>query len=196
MKKHNQKGIATIELVLFAIIIALIGFIGWYVMKQGKDNQKLTDQTVKSSNSATSSKVGSATSEGTKFTFKELGVQVTLPKSLKDIAYTKNTYSSDPSYDVYTAAFKDEASKCGDDATANPAGFANISKHTGVYKAASPSESTHGLLKQFDGVYFSYGDPLYGAVGCPQEVYNKLVDMQKPLLISLQEAFGSAELVQ
>jgi cytoskeletal protein RodZ len=195
MKKRNQKGIATVEIVLFVVLFTLVGFIGWYVMKQNKDNEDLSNQTVKTSDSA-SSKVGTATSQGTKFTFKELGVQVTLPKELKDIAYSKNTYSNDPSYNVYTPAFKELADKCGDDPTANPAGFATISKTNGTFKANAAGESNNGLLKQFSGFYFSYGDPLYGAVGCPDDVYKQLTDMQKTLLISLQGAFSGAELVQ
>jgi hypothetical protein len=198
MKKQNQSGLATVEIVLFVIIFALIGFIGWYVVKQNKDSQDLSDQTAKTSYNTVSptDKIGTAIPLGTKFTFKELGVEITLPNSLKDIAYSKNTYSNDPSYDVYTSEFKEEANKCSDDPTANPAGFASISKHNGTYKAKTPNESTNGLLKQFDGFYFSYGDPLFGAVGCPDKVYDKLVDMQGKLIPVLQEAFGGAELVQ
>lgn len=195
MRKHNQTGLAAVETVLFVIIFALIGFTGWYVVKQNKDSEKQANQTVQTSNS-TPTKVGTATPQGTKFVFKELGVQITLPNDLKDIAYTKNTYSNDPSYAVYTPEFKDEASKCSDDATANPPGFAYVNKVNGIYKGNPVGEGANGLLKQFDGFYFSYSDPLYGAAGCPDAVYKKLTDMQKPLSISLQEAFGGAELVQ
>jgi hypothetical protein len=194
MKKRNQNGLATVEIVLFVIIFALVGFIGWYVTSQNKSSEKVANEATKTSSATT--KIGSASSQGTKFVFKELGVQITLPNDLKDIAYAKNTYANNPSYAVYTPSFKDETNKCSDDETANPPGFAYVNKINGTYKGNPAGEGTGGLLKQFDGFYFSYGDPLYGAVSCPDTVYKQLTDTQKPLLASLKEAFNGAELVQ
>jgi hypothetical protein len=192
MRKNNQKGITTVKSALFVIIFALIAFIGWYVVGNNNKSKTQLNQTASDSIKTTSTKTG----KGTKFIFKDLGVQIMLPNNLKGMAYSKNTSSNETSYDVYTPAFKQEASKCGDDPTANPAGFASISKTNGNYQANSTGEKSSGLLKQFNGFYYSYGDPLYGAAGCPDEVYKKLVDMQTSLLTSLQSAFSGAELVQ
>jgi hypothetical protein len=160
MKKRNQNGIATVEIILFVIIFVIIGFIGWYVMKQDKDNRDLSDQAIKTSASTPLTK--SQPSIG-KFVFKELGVQFDLPADLKGLSYkaeqiTETNGEKNTALYLYVATddIKNTITKCygKDESVADSLNFGAISKINGQYKEPGANDGpTDPLLKQFDTFY-------------------------------------------
>lgn len=61
MKKLNQKGIASLELVLIVIVLSLIGFVGYYVMSARSKTTKNTEPTsVKPSEPTTAPEIKSS----------------------------------------------------------------------------------------------------------------------------------------
>ncbi len=170
--RKNQKGFSVVELLLIVVLIAIAALGGWYVAKHSK-----------TPNSAATPSV----STPTVFAFKELRVQVMLTSNLKDLFYTKNTYSSSDSYDLNTPQFKQLAAKCGASA---PTGFANIYAKVGQFTVPG-KEGSNGLLKQFGSRYIAYGDTLFGNP-CDSSIYSQLSDMQAKLVESLKSAFKTA----
>lgn len=163
MKKQNQSGLATVEIILFVIVFALIGFIGWYVMGQNKSSKDTSDQAIKASES---SPVKAATASN-KFVFKELGVQFDLPSDLKGLAYQTDTLTNEDGTKgvtlyLYTPDLLTTFEKCyGEKPTAdNTPSFGAIGKLDGQYKEPGPNDGpVDPLLKQFDTFYISGGFP-------------------------------------
>ncbi len=186
--RKNQHGFSPIEILLLLVIVGLVVFIGFYVINS---NHKTDQQLANSSKSSSTSSNQKTASNPTKFVFKELGVQITLPTELKGLTYSKNTDAAGESYGLSTPKFKQLAATCGEDA---PTGFADLYAETGQFTSPG-DEGSNGLLKQFSSRYFAYGDSLYGNP-CDASIYSQLVDMQTSLVTSLTSAFATATEVQ
>jgi hypothetical protein len=195
MKKPNQKGIATVEVILFVIIFALIGFVGWYVMKQDKDNKALTDQP--NATSASTPAVKSEPSIG-KFVFKEFGLQFDLPSDLNGLTYSAQQItesSGQKSTALYLHLSSPEAksllTKCygKDEPTADGMEFGAISRLEGKYKQPTEQPSDP-LLKQFDTFYILHGYP-NGITSCTESGVSKslIQDKTHSLSASFTNAF-------
>jgi hypothetical protein len=190
MKKHNQKGIATVEIVLFVIIFALIGFIGWYVMRQDKDNQALTDQTVSTSSNAPNAK---NTSSNSKFEFKEFGVQINLPSELKGLTYKKDVDSSN-NLILYMPEASKVYAKCNNEPAGTEVPFTSISKVDGKFNE-STAQTGADLLKQFDDFYITSASVTSGLV-CGSEELQKERAALPPYTDYLDSAFKTATKIQ
>lgn len=194
MNNHNQKGLSAIrlrrtagfgliEVLLIIIVAGIVGFGGYYVWYT--QHNKDTSTSAENSNSTNSSSSTSAK----QFVFKELGVQITLPDSLKDLSYIHG--SGDISV-MTTPEFNRTKGSCSID------GFSTVFKETGQFNSSTPREGSSGLLKQFDKFYIAYGDPVFGAGLDPvcEPVYQNITNMQDKLTASLKEAFKTAALTQ
>jgi hypothetical protein len=138
MKKRDQNGIATVEIVLFVIIFVLIGFIA------------LTDQTVSTSSKAP---VAKSTASASKFTFKEFGVAITLPKELEGMTYETEELGNFMILNLTTPKFAQLGAICwAHDPVQGTKSFQTIQKKTTKYG----SDGFVGTnLKQFDGFYIA-----------------------------------------
>jgi len=127
MKKLDQKGVGTLEVMLLIVVIALIGGVGYYVFKMNKDTNKTLDNANKSSSSTTAStqaKSGSQQTQATDstkyLTITELGIK--LP--LTDVTKTAYYYTKDGYAYLSTTQLKDKDPSC----AANETSIAAISK--------------------------------------------------------------------
>jgi hypothetical protein len=196
MKKYNQNGLAAVETVLFVIIFALIAGIGWYVVTQNKDSKDLSSETTKTSNSS----VPPASTASNKFVFKEYGVQIAVPNSLKGLTYraeqgTSITGKSTVFIYLTSDSFKSYLNTC--KSTDSAAAFGGINKVAGTYPSNPTSENSEGaLLKQFDGFYIE-GSADQQSNPCGDDSYSQGVDKERSTLFTaLSEAFKTATLVQ
>jgi Tfp pilus assembly protein PilV len=198
----RQSGFAVIEAVLIAIILGIIGFVGWYVMNSNNKTQQQLNSAVKESSataakSSKSSKSSSAT-KSTMFVFKEFGVQITLPDSLKDLSYTAKqvdmgdgTTATSLFLNYPSLATAIDACNTTKGSTGN---FAAIGKGSGQFPA-DPTPDIGGLLKQFSGFYISTSYPNGIPCGDDSKEASVVAAMQS-LQKSLVEAFKTAALVQ
>lgn len=81
--RKTQQGIALIETLLIVLILVIIGFGGYYVWHTQKENNKVTDDTLKASQSAPA-----PTSSAKYLTIKEWGVKLKLDNDSQDAYYT------------------------------------------------------------------------------------------------------------
>lgn len=158
-KIRNQKGFAILELLLIAIIVLGLGGIGWYVINSNNKTKNQLDKLAKASDTATKSSKSSSkpsTAASSELVFKELGVQMILPASLKGLTYNVDNgylYLAD---DAFIAALK----KCSDYKSGEyGGGFTAIGKKSGQYPADPNPIDDGALLKQFPDFYINFGVP-------------------------------------
>lgn len=184
---QKQKGFAVIELVLFIVILVALGGIGWYVVSSNHKTQSQLDKLAQTSGS-------SASTMKSKFVFKELGVQITLPNSLKGLTYDVDTTYG---YNYLTSdQFKTALKDCGSDTTLNNSSgsFASLLKKSGEYPA-EPTIDDGQLLKQFQSFYIGMGVP--NGLGCDDTTKaEQLNKVAHDLQAAIAEAFKTATLVQ
>lgn len=169
--RRAQKGFTVIETLLVLILLAILGFTGYYVYQTKSNTNSTYNSAAKSSQTPASST--------NKFVFKELGVQIPLPDTLKGLTY--NVDSQSPSlYDVTSPMFKPTDAICTQ--------FAQIYKVNGKYNAQANASfgKSETLLKQFNGFYVAENVPI-----CALQS-----DSGRSSVTALEVAFKSASLVQ
>ena len=104
----------------------------------------------------------------------ELGIQITVPDSLKDLAYrTRTTNSTSLTADFSTQTLIGKDANCGDDGTSETPPLGALSKTSGQYPTNPTIENTNGsLVKQFSTYYIGYSSPQ--AVCSNDDAVNKL----------------------
>jgi hypothetical protein len=176
MKKFrsNETGFSAIELVLIIVIVVLIGISGWLVYKNHHKNAAATISTTSTSKAATStSTTPKSTSTSTTkpvtttvFQIPELGIEITVPNSIKDIVYkvdpagTLSTGQQTQSVTLSTQTLTNLDSDCSVNGSAPPLG--TIYKTTGQYPSnpdVDLNNSSGGLVKQFSTYYIGWSNP-------------------------------------
>lgn len=156
----NERGMGALEMLLILIIIAILAFIGWYVYDSNKKANNSYSNANQSNSSQTTTKKKKPAAKT--FTFKEYGVKITLPDSLKDLSYTAKQVDNGDGTKV-TDLFLNYPSlaKAIDDCNTtkgSDGNFAALSKGDGKFPA-NPTPDIGGLLKQFDKFYVSVSYP-------------------------------------
>ncbi|MBI5906830.1 hypothetical protein HY857_02140 [Candidatus Saccharibacteria bacterium] len=195
----NQKGFGVVELILIIVIVLGLGGIGWYVVNSNHKTQKQLDSLAKSSDTATKSSSSSTKSSSpttSEFVFKEFGVKITLPDSLKGLTTDyKNGYLY-LTADQYKKALRDCSSS--DALDGSMGSFGSLLKKNGQYPS-DPTIDDGQLLKQFPDFYIGIGLPN----GAPCEDPDKYPDesahayeVGNSLAAALESAFKTTTLVQ
>jgi len=161
-KSNFQLGIGSLETLLIIVILAIAGFAGWYVYESNKKaNNSYSNASQVSNSQVASSKSKPA---ATTFTFKEYGVKITLPDSLKGLSYTAKQIDNGDgtkSTDLFlnSPSLAKAMDDCSDSKVAHSGNFAALNKASGQFPANGPSEEVGSLLKQFDNFYISASYP-------------------------------------
>lgn len=166
--KSGQKGFTVIETLLVLILLAILGFTGYYVWHSQTTADKTLSTAAKTSSTAPPVK-------STEFIFKGLGVQFNPKTDLKGLKYQISNgdyYLSDDAYVSAVNTCPDAQFRQSD--LSGGGGFAAIGKTNGQYpKDANPLQ--YGiLLKQFPNFWISYGFP-NGSFCAPDTSINKSI---------------------
>lgn len=202
--KNNQQGIGAIEMMLIAVIVILLGFIGWFVYHSSHKTKDALDKTADLSGQQTSTKTTKTTTPAAStadktFTFKEYGVKITLPDSLKDLSYSAKQIDNGDGTKA-TDLFLDYPSLAtaidGCNTTKGSEGnFAALNKGSGQFPADQPYAEVGSLLKQFDTFYISSSYP-NGAPCTDSSKQDAVVAQMQALQKAMVEAFKTASLAQ
>src|SRR4051812_11527785 len=104
--KRNQKGFGAVEGLLLLILLSILGFTGYYVYHtRNNTNSNYNNAAKSTSNTPADTSVG-------KFVFKEFGVQIVLPDTLKNLYYTISNNDGQTSLDLSTPKFDEALHKC------------------------------------------------------------------------------------
>jgi cytoskeletal protein RodZ len=168
---NDNNGFGGVELLLAIVIVVLLGVVGWFVYK---DHNKTTTakvatviKTVTKTTAATSSSTSTSTTSTTSvFKIPELGIEVTVPNSIKNIVYNvdpSGTLSTGQTYQSVTLSTQTLTSldaNCSVNGSAPPLG--TIFKTTGQYPSSAdfnPNDATGGLIKQHASYYIGWNSP-------------------------------------
>lgn len=160
MKKINdESGFSAVELILVIAVAVLLGVVGWLVYK---DNHKttLTPVTNNASSATTSANKSNTKTTTTSNILKipELGIEITLPNSLKDLTYavinqTPVNGEADISVGLSTMSLTNLDPQCA--ASQSPIGV--LSKADGQYPVSPNIDNNSGaLVKQYSTYYIAF----------------------------------------
>ncbi len=197
--KRVQRGFTIVEILLALLVVAALAFGGYYVWH--------THQTTKPANTSSNqtTKSTASTTKSSQFVFKELGVQITLPDSLKDLSYRVENLKNDQggtSTVLYLATLSmgDANGQCYNQQKlyANtPGGFGAIDKIDGQYSPSTAGPTQDPPLKQFDKFYIEGSQP-NGITTCSNPNVDPGLAQSEAgkLFKALTEAFKTATLIQ
>ncbi len=148
--RKNESGFSAIEIIMIVVIIGLIGAVGYLVFKNHNKNTKNVGSTQNVKTSTQSSSSMAVNSNIIKIP--ELGVEITVPDSIKNITYTTDMSGKDSQGNHYaTAIFNDGIQKCS---------IASLSKINGQYADFSKvAEEPGNLAKQYGSYFIVYYHP-------------------------------------
>lgn len=172
--RNNQKGFTAVEVLLVILILVVLGAVGYMVYHNDHETKTVNTADTSSNKPATTAKTStsttssssqsSATSATTVFKIPELGIEVTVPNSIKDIVYkvnssgTVSTGQQVQSVTLSTQTLTNLDSDCSVNGSAPPLG--TISKTQGQYPSSPDTDnSSGGLVKQFSTYYIAWNSP-------------------------------------
>jgi len=153
----NKKGFTVVEALLIVLVIAVIGFGSYYVWHTQHTNKSTT-----TAKSATSTSTKTTTTTTVRIT--QLGIEVTVPNSIKDLTYSYRTSTTGFGNneqlliaDLSTSSLTALDSNC---AASNSTALGALGKANGTYPANSDVDGFVGqLVKQFPSFYVTWSNP-------------------------------------
>jgi Tfp pilus assembly protein PilV len=173
--KNNQKGFTAVEVLLIVLILVVIGAVGYMAYRNDhktktvsttntSTNKPATSTTKTSTSTPSTSSQSSTSSTTTVFKIPELGIEVTVPNSIKDIVYkvnatgTVSTGQQTQSVTLSTQTLTNLDPDCSVNGSAPPLG--TISKTQGQYPSSPDADNASGgLVKQFSTYYIAWRNP-------------------------------------
>lgn len=101
MRTLNQKGSGLVEIILILVVIAILGFTGWFVWHSKQSANKTLGETEKSSTQAPVTKKSNASQQSDTSNYvdiKEWGVKLVVPAEVSDTYYSYKQVSDEESY--------------------------------------------------------------------------------------------------
>lgn len=188
MRKNNQLGMGTVEILLIVVIVAVLGFVGWFIYDKKKDANKTLDQ-ASQSNSQTSEPQKKAVNSTKYLEFKELSVKIPHVDTLKNTSYEVKTTSEGTSLFLNDSEVAKMIDACSTQKGSN-GNYAAIGRAEGTFPAEP--EPGVGLMKQFDTFYITGSYP--NGAPCEDESANEQIyTLWKKLQAALSSSFKNGE---
>lgn len=190
--KSGQKGFTVVEALLLLILLAIMGFTGYYVWHSQKQTNNSLNAASNTKLAAPAKKsIASGTSKSSNMiVFKEFGVQIPASSALKGLTYTV----SSGGINLITPELSAAIAKCNGQPDDGKNSFYLLTKNAGTYK---PNDlGVPGLLKQFSSFWIG-GTSSVGGVTCGnQSDEQNLSNLIQAVQPAVQQSFKSATLVQ
>jgi len=148
---NNNKGFTLVEVLLLIVVLILVGGLGYLGYKQV--NKKSTTST--SSTNTTTTKATTPTTTPTPnqniIKIPELGIQITVPDSLKDLTYTAKTENGNVVAYFSTTTLDNLGERCSYSA------FGALEQFKGKYTGLTlPRQEFSALVKEFSTFYITH----------------------------------------
>lgn len=165
MVNHSSQNGNVHTIIIIGLVIALIGSLG-FIFWQNYSNKNASGNDTNSNSSQVKDAVDIDKQEELNnknvIKFKELGISIVVPDSIKDITYNYETGETggvvDGATGLSTTSITNKYAECAADGTAPPLGV--LFKVDGYYPDEVNVMTTPGkLVKQFDGYYIAYRNP-------------------------------------
>ncbi len=185
--RNNESGFGVVEIILVLVIVALIGAVGYLVYKNHSKTVVTPVAATTTTKPATTSPAKTATlstatpvANANLIKLSELGVEITVPDSIKDLTYKVFTYTGTSAalHDdsgkplATTQANMSTSSLLADNTSCTPASspLGILFKVDGTYPTNPTSDNAGGkLVKQFGGFYIGYSGGSAGGCDATQQ---------------------------
>ena len=145
---NNNKGFTLVEVLLLIVVIVLVGGLGYRGYKQVNKKSKTSTATTNTTTTKTTTPTTTPTPNQNIIKIPELGIQITVPDSLKDLTYTAKTENGNAVAYFSTTTLTNLDAAC---SSANGA-FGSLEQVKGQY--VEPTTFHQGsLVKQFSTFY-------------------------------------------
>jgi VCBS repeat-containing protein len=194
----NNKGFTVVELLLAIIAVALIIFVGFYVVNNHKDTPKsaATSQPGKKGTTVTDNTVDVSTLNAAEATKRQLHVTATFDGVLKTVtpdlsgATDDSVSFEDPAFTALVKACQSSTGQFD-----KPVVIATVQRVPGTYSATSPNQNMFAVFQQqFSNFYLEYTNPDGGYCDGTDTAKNQAVTtLFGQLNSALQAAIKSAK---
>ncbi len=157
----NQKGFGTVESILVVIIVVLIGAVGFLVYKNHHKTAPVASATKTTIVKSTAPKTA-LSSTTTVVKVPELGIQITVPNSIKDLTYsTANETLPNGNVAIYAKFSTTSLTNLDAGCSTSFGPLGSLERASGQYPSSDQDASLdYGKLeKQFSTFYISAGSP-------------------------------------
>lgn len=204
VNKSDQRGLGGLEMLLIVVILAILGFVSWFIYHSSHKTKDALDKTAALSSQQADTKTAKPQAPTTTvitktFAFKEYNVKITLSDSLKDLSYTAKqidngdgTKATDLFLNYPSLATAIDGCNTAKGSDGN---FAALNKGSGQFPVDQPYAQVGSLLKQFDTFYISTSYP-NGAPCADTSGQDAVVTQMQALQKAMVEAFKTASQVQ
>lgn len=157
----NQKGFSAVMVVLVLVIVGLIGTIGWLVYQKGQDTKPQSSASTEKEQSADTpdNSDNEVVKQENIIKLPELGIQITVPDSIKDLQYFIEKQTDYRGQEVVYARLSTKTIAAQDsNCNAESSAIGVIAKGLGVFPPEDDQRYMYygDLSKQFSGFFITY----------------------------------------
>ena len=161
----NEKGFSGIEILMVVVIVALIGVVGYMVYKNKHQPNKIVTVTKTVVTPASKNTTPTTTTPQTQTNqnivkFPELGIEITVPDSIKDLTYVTEyqTDSTNGKPITYARLTTKSLEQLDSSCSASDSALGVITKGIGTYPGQNPPtfDNYGDLQKQLTGFFIGY----------------------------------------
>ena len=165
---NKNKGFTLVEVLLLIVVLILVGGLGYLGFKQvNKKSKTSTSSTTATTTKTTTPTTTAATTTPNQNIIKipELGIQLTVPDSLKDLTYTAKTENGNAVAYFSTTTLDNLGERCSYSA------FGALERFKGKYTGLTlPRQEFSVLVKEFSTFYITHN---HGPVACSENDISK-----------------------
>jgi Tfp pilus assembly protein PilV len=153
---NNNKGFTLVEVLLLIVVLILVGGLGYLGYKQVNKKSKTSTS---STTAATTTKITTSATTSTPnqniVKIPELGIQITVPDSIKDLTYKAENMDGVEYASFSTTTVTNLDAAC----SATNGAIGRLSKTSGQYSSIGTNGESGSLVKQFSTFYILFVSP-------------------------------------
>lgn len=152
---NNNKGFTLVEVLLLIVVLILVGGLGYLGYKQVNKKSSTSTSTTTATTTKTTTPATTPTPNQNIVKIPELGIQITVPDSIKDLTYKAENMDGVEYTSFSTTTVTNLDAAC----SATNGAIGRLSKTSGQYSSIGTNGESGSLVKQFSTFYILFSSP-------------------------------------